>query len=71
MFLSEESYFLKNNFEQMKKDRDYLFRFYRTLGKDAISIDKAKARYYLLKAFLMRPYDASIISKLAKTLGGR
>lgn len=63
--------FLENNYNFMKKDKGYLFRFYRALGKDAAAFDKLKARHYLLKAFLMRPYDGSTLSKLVRTLGGR
>lgn len=62
--------FLENNYEFMRKDKEYLFKFYRALGKDAIALDKAKARSYLKKAFLMRPYDCSVLSKLIRTLGG-
>jgi hypothetical protein len=61
--------FLKNNYELMKKDRKYLFRFYRALGKDTISIDKHIARKYLFKALLMKPFDFSIMSKLIRCLG--
>jgi glycosyltransferase involved in cell wall biosynthesis len=59
--------FLRNNYDFMKKDREYLFRFYKTLGKDALSFDGEKARKYLLKAFLMRPYDFSILSKFIRS----
>lgn len=59
--------FLENNYQFIKKDRKYLFKFYRALGKDSIAINKLKARHYLKRAFLMRPYDFSVLSKLAKT----
>ena len=65
--ISGKEIFLENNLEWMKKDKEYLFRFYRTLGKDATSIDKLKARKYLLKALRMKPYDLSILSKLFRT----
>ncbi len=59
--------FLENNFEFMAKDKDYLFKFYRTLGKDLIALDRIKARRYLLRALRMKPYDLSILSKLSRT----
>jgi glycosyltransferase involved in cell wall biosynthesis len=59
--------FLKKNYNLMKTDREYLFRFYRALGKDAIAIDKHMAKKYLFKAFLMKPYDLSILSKLSRS----
>jgi glycosyltransferase involved in cell wall biosynthesis len=58
--------FLKKNYALIKKDRKYFFGFCRTLGKDAMSIDKPMARKYLFKALLMRPWDFSIINKLVK-----
>ena len=63
--------FLKKNYNFLKMDKEYLFRFFRALGKDAIEIDKAKARKYLLAAFLMRPSELSILGKMLRTLGGR
>ncbi|MGA2775484.1 MAG: glycosyltransferase family 2 protein [Candidatus Omnitrophota bacterium] len=59
--------FLKKNYDFMKKDKEYLFRFYKALGKDALSINKAKSRKYLLKALSMKPYDLSILSKLFRS----
>jgi glycosyltransferase involved in cell wall biosynthesis len=59
--------FLKKNHGFMKKDKEYLFRFYKTLGKDALLVDKVKSRKYLLAAFLMKPYDLSISSKLFRS----
>ncbi|MFA7677814.1 MAG: hypothetical protein WCY34_06605, partial [Candidatus Omnitrophota bacterium] len=60
--------FLKNNFELIKKDKDYLFKFYRALGKDALCVDNDLARKYLFKAFLIKPGDFSTISKLIKSI---
>lgn len=59
--------FLKNNSEFLKKDKGYLFRFYRTLGKDALKIDKQKARHYLFKALKLNPFDFSTLGKIIKT----
>ncbi|MBU2541424.1 MAG: glycosyltransferase family 2 protein [Candidatus Omnitrophica bacterium] len=61
--------FLKKNFELLKKDKGYLFRFYRTMGKDSLKLDKKRARYYLLKALCLRTFDLSVISKIARTFG--
>ena len=60
--------FLENNFDYLKQDREYLFKFYRALGKDAYAIDRQKARHYLWNAFLLRPFDTSVWSKLLKGL---
>jgi glycosyltransferase involved in cell wall biosynthesis len=59
--------FLKKHYDLMKKDREYLFRFCRTLGKDAVFLNKPMARKYLLKALLMKPSDFSILKKLYKS----
>jgi glycosyltransferase involved in cell wall biosynthesis len=58
--------FFEKNYNLMKKDRSYLFRYCRTLGKDAMRINKRIARKYLVKALLMRPLDFSIIGKLIR-----
>ena len=63
--------FLNKYFDFIKKDRKYLSKFYKAIGKDAIFIDKNIARKYLFKALLMRPLDLSIIGKLARTLGNK
>lgn len=59
--------FLKKNYSYLKKDKGYLFKFYRSLGKDLLLFDKKKARSYLLKALTMNPLDSSTISKIIKT----
>lgn len=59
--------FIKKNLRSLKKDPGYLFRFYRTMGKDILKIDKLKARRYLLKALRMRPFDSSTVGKILKT----
>ena len=59
--------FLKKNFETMKNDQEYLFRFYRTLGKDMLKLDRLKAREYLFKALRMRFFDCATLSKIFKT----
>ena len=66
MILGKEL-FLENNLKFMEKDKEYLFKFYRALGKDAIHINKLKAREYFIKAFLMKPYELSLLGKLFKT----
>lgn len=60
--------FLKRNMEFLKKDKDYLFRFYRALGKDTLQFNKKKARGYLFDAFKLNPWDFSNLSKILKTL---
>lgn len=59
--------FIQKNLQLLKKDPEYLFRFYRTMGKDTLKLDKLKARGYLLKAFGMKPFDLSTVSKILKT----
>lgn len=59
--------FLNKNYATMEKDPGYLFRFYRTLGKDTLKLDRLKARKYLFKALRMRPFDFSTIGKILKT----
>lgn len=59
--------FLRKNLEALKQDPEYLFRFYRTLGKDLLLSNKKRARSYLLKALKMNPIDSSTISKIIKT----
>jgi hypothetical protein len=59
--------FLEKNYNLMKRDRNYLFRFYRTLGKDALNLEKNVSRKFLFKAFLMKPFDLSILSKILRT----
>ncbi|MDD5505562.1 MAG: glycosyltransferase family 2 protein [Candidatus Omnitrophica bacterium] len=59
--------FIEKNLQLLEKDPGYLFRFYRTMGKDILGIDKLKARRYLLKAIRMKPFDLSTVSKILKT----
>lgn len=59
--------FIEKNLQLLKKDPEYLFRFYRTMGKDTLKLDKLKARGYLLKALGMKPFDLSTVSKFLKT----
>lgn len=59
--------FLENNFSQLRKDKDYLFRFYRTIGKDASKIDRKKARQYFIKAFKLKPLNLTLLVKIIKT----
>lgn len=61
--------FIQKNMQLLKKDPEYLFRFYRTMGKDTLKLDKLKARGYLLKAFGIKPFDLSTVSKILKTFG--
>lgn len=68
--IRDKEVFLNKNFKFLEKDRDYLFRFYRAMGKDALGIDKKKARGYLLSALKLKPYDFSTIGKFVRTFGG-
>lgn len=61
--------FIQKNMKLLKKDPEYLFRFYRTMGKDTLKLNKLKARGYLLKAFGIKPFDLSTVSKILKTFG--
>ena len=60
--------FLNKNLDYLKRDKEYLFRFYRALGKDMLRLNKRKARHYLLNAFKLNPWDFSNLSKILKTL---
>lgn len=62
--------FLKRNFDFLKEDKEYLFKFYRSLGKDMMRFDKKKARPYLLKALQINPFDLSNIGKIIRTFKG-
>ncbi|MDP2923647.1 MAG: hypothetical protein Q8O30_08030 [Candidatus Omnitrophota bacterium] len=45
----------------MLLDKEYYFRFLKTLGKDYLRIGEAKkARLFLYKALKSRPFDISI-----------
>ncbi|MFH1442351.1 MAG: glycosyltransferase family 2 protein [Candidatus Omnitrophota bacterium] len=59
--------FLKKNYNFLKTDKEYLFKFYRSLGKDLLLFNKKKARTYLFEAFKLNPIDSSTISKIIKT----
>ncbi len=59
--------FLKKNLGTMKNDQEYLFKFYRTLGKDMLKLDRLGARKYLFKALGMRFFDCSTLGKIVKT----
>lgn len=59
--------FLKKNYNFLKTDREYLFKFYRSLGKDLLLFNKKKARAYLFEAFKLNPIDSSTISKIIKS----
>lgn len=62
--------FLKKNYDFIKIDKEYLFKFYRSLGKDIMLFDKKRARPYLFKALKMNPFDSSTISKIIRTFKG-
>ena len=65
--LKGKEIFLENNLKTMKADQEYLFRFYRTLGKDMLKLDRLKARKYLFKAMGMRLFDFSTFSKILRS----
>jgi len=65
--IKDKEIFFTKNYDLMKKDKKYLFRFCRALGKDALSINKQIARKYLFKALVMRPWDFSIVSKIIRS----
>jgi len=62
--------FLNKNFDFLKTDKEYLFKFYRSLGKDMMLFDKQKARPYLFKALKINPTDLSTIGKIIRTFKG-
>jgi len=66
-YINGKELFLENNFRYMLEDKDYLFRFYRALGKDAFRLDKIKSRHYFMKAFSMKPYDLSLLGRILRT----
>jgi glycosyltransferase involved in cell wall biosynthesis len=59
--------FLIKNYNFLKMDKEYLFRFYRSLGKDMMLFNKKKARPYLFKALKINPIDFSTIGKIIRT----
>ena len=65
--LEGKEIFIKNNIEELRKDKEYFFQFYRTLGKDACKVDKGRARGYFVKALKIRPFDLRVVYKLFKT----
>jgi len=70
--ISGKELFLKKNYDFLKKDKEYLFRFYRSLGKDMLLFDKKRARAYLYEALKLNPLDPSTISKMIRSFtGGR
>ncbi len=66
-----QEYFLQKYFHLIKQDKEYLFRFYKAMGKDSLSLDRAMSFQYLRKAFFMKPYDLSVFSKLIRLSGAR
>ncbi|TAM36219.1 glycosyltransferase family 2 protein [bacterium] len=62
--------FLRKNYDFLKRDKEYLFRFYRSLGKDMLLFDKKKARAYLYKALKIDPVDPSTIGKIIRSFAG-
>jgi len=62
--------FLRKNYDFLKQDKEYLFRFYRALGKDMLLFDRKKARAYLYKALKINPLDSSTIGKIIRSFAG-
>ncbi len=65
--IKDKEAFFKKNYDIMKKDKEYFFRFCRALGKDAISINKHIARKYLFKALRLKFFDFSTLGKILRT----
>ena len=60
--------FLKKHFYKIKKDKDYLFRFYYCLGKDYLKLKfKKDARKFFLKSFILKPHKIELLFKILKT----
>jgi glycosyltransferase involved in cell wall biosynthesis len=60
--------FLKKHYQHINKDRNFLFRFYYSIGKDYLKINnKIKARNYFLKALKLKPYKIDIAFKIIFT----
>jgi len=65
--VNDKEVFLERNLQHLLLDKEYLFKFYRALGKDALKVkDRKRARKYLLKALSIKPFDLSTISKIIK-----
>ncbi|MFA4854633.1 MAG: glycosyltransferase family 2 protein [Candidatus Omnitrophota bacterium] len=62
--------FLEKNYDFIKRDKEYLFKFYRSLGKDMMLFNKKKARPYLFKALKLNPIDPSTIGKIIRSFKG-
>ena len=65
--INGQELFLQKNYDFLKKDKEYLFRFYRALGKNMLLFDKKKARAYLYKALKLNPLDPSTIGKIIRS----
>jgi len=60
--------FLKKHFCKIKRDKNYMFRFYYNLGKDYLRLKvKKDARKFFLKAFILKPYKIELLFKFLKT----
>jgi hypothetical protein len=64
--LAKKERYLIENFSLIKKDKKYLFNFYKMLGKDFMPVDKFKSRKYLLKALSIKPLSFSVVGKLVR-----
>jgi len=57
--------FLSKHENLMRKDKDYLFRFYYRLGKDCKELNKRdRARKYFLKALKLKPFKLELLAKI-------
>jgi glycosyltransferase involved in cell wall biosynthesis len=55
---------LHNLSDYFKKDRVYFYKYLYTLGKDALRFgDKKRARKYILKAFLLKPWKLELLAR--------
>ncbi|MDD5634411.1 MAG: glycosyltransferase family 2 protein [Candidatus Omnitrophica bacterium] len=67
--LGAKEVFLKKHLENMRKDKDYIYRFFCSMAKDYLKLgDKKKSRKYLLDAFKTNPYKISLLKRFLKTI---
>ncbi|MFA5275877.1 MAG: hypothetical protein WC417_03175 [Candidatus Omnitrophota bacterium] len=64
--LSRKEKYIRDNFDLVKNDKEYLFNFYRVLGKDFLPVDKLKSRKYFLKALAIKPLSFQVIGKIVR-----
>jgi glycosyltransferase involved in cell wall biosynthesis len=71
--IKARKYFLGKHFDWIRRDRDYLYKFYWRLGKDLKKLGKtADAAQYFRNAFFVKPYKfEALVQLIALSCQGR